>query len=139
MSRFDFLPTLYDRPRMAIPKGKTRLQERVDARPLTKVTEKDFKAEVWARDKQHCRCCGRKVQRIMGRVPERGEVHHIHGRTGDLRFEARSALLLCLSCHEKVTGKVNQGRLVIIASKTFQMRQGTFTDARHPVQFKGAA
>lgn len=124
---------------MAVPKGKTRLQETTEARTLTKVTEKDFKAEVWTRDKSHCRCCGRKVQKIVGRVPERGEVHHIHGRTGDLRFEARAAILLCLSCHEKVTGKVNQGRLVVVASKTFTMRQGTFTDAREPVKFQEAA
>jgi hypothetical protein len=139
MGRFDFLPTMAEvaamRAGKPIPKGKTRLQEKVEARPLVKVTEKDFKQEVWTRDKSRCRCCGRKVQKIMGRVPERGEVHHIHGRTGDLRFEAKAALLLCLACHERVTGKVNQ-KLVVVPSTTFTMRQGTFTDARHPVKFQ---
>lgn len=121
------------------PKPKTRLQERMEARPLTKVDEKAFKAEVWHRDKSQCRCCGRKVQKVMGRVPERGEVHHIHGRTGDLRFEAKAAILACLVCHELLTGRVNKHRMVIIASKTFSTRQGTFTDARYPVRFQEAA
>src|SRR5688572_26597012 len=109
MGRFYFLPTMAEvaaeRVGKPIPKGKTRLQETVEARPLVKVTAADFKREVWTRDKNRCRCCGRKVQKILGRVPERGEVHHVHGRTGDLRFESKSALLLCLSCHERVTGK----------------------------------
>lgn len=139
MANLDYVLTFEEvqalRAGRPISKGKTRLQEKVEARPLVRVTEKDFKKEVWSRDKNRCRCCKRKVQKIMGRVPERGEVHHIHGRVGDLRFESKSALLLCLSCHELVTGKVNQHRLTIVASKTFTMRQGTFTDARHPVTF----
>lgn len=137
------LPTMAevqaDRAGKPIPKGKTRLQETIDARPLTKVDEKAFKDEVWARDKKRCRCCRRKVERIMGRVPERGEVHHCHGRTGDLRFEARAAILVCLQCHEKLTGRVNEHRLTAVATKTFTIRQGTFTDARAPIVFKEAA
>lgn len=124
---------------MAVPKGKTRLEEIVATRKLTTVTEKDFRRDVWARDKNLCRCCGRKVQQVLGRVPERGEVHHIHGRVGDLRFDVRSAILLCLTCHERVTGKVNQHRLLVVPSKTFTIRQGTFTDATYPVKFKEAA
>lgn len=119
-----------------ILKGKTRLQETIEERPLTKIDEKEFKRQVWFRDKNRCRCCERKVQKVMGRVPERGEVNHIHGRTGDLRFEVRAAILMCLQCHEKFTGKVNEHRLTIIASQTFTTRQGTFTDATFPVQFK---
>lgn len=141
MGRFDFLPTLAEmqaeRAGKPIPKGRTRLQDAIEARPLVKVTDRDFRNEVWTRDKNRCRCCGRKVQRILGRVPERGEVHHIHGRTGDLRFESRAALLLCLVCHERVTGRVND-KLIIVSTKTFTMRQGTFTDARQPVRFKAA-
>lgn len=74
--------------------------------------------------------------KTISRVPERGEVNHIHGRRGDLRFEARAAILMCLECHEKFTGRVNEHRLQIIASKTFTTPQGTFTDARFPVTFK---
>lgn len=143
MGNFDYLPTLAEvealRKEQGFGKGKTRLLEIVEARPLTRVTEKDFRQQVWARDKHHCRCCGRKVQQILGRVPERGEVNHIHGRTGDLRFEVRAAILMCLVCHERFTGKVNQHRLQIIPSKTFTIRQGTFTDATYPVTFKDAA
>lgn len=129
------LPTLNGQPGKACPKGKTRLEVVVEERPLKKVDEKAFKAEVWRRDKNRCRCCGRKVQKVLGRVPERGEVNHIHGRTGDLRFEVRAAILMCLQCHERFTGRVNTHRLVIIAQRTFTIRQGTFTDATFPVEF----
>lgn len=139
MGNFDYLPTLAEVEAMRrgrpISKGKTRLQETVEARPLVRVTEKDFRREVWTRDKHHCRCCGRKVQQILGRVPERGEVHHIHGRTGDLRFESKAALLLCLTCHERVTGRVND-KLIIVPSRTFEMRGQRYTDARYRVRFK---
>lgn len=121
-----------------IPKGQTRLERVVAERPLTKVGAKEFKADVWARDKKHCRCCHRKVQQVLGRVPERGEVHHIHGRGKDLRFEARAALLLCLSCHEKVTGKVNE-KVRILGTKTFRMGDGEYIDAREPVIFEKVA
>lgn len=118
-----------------IAKGKTRLEETIAQRPLTKVDEKTFRGEVWKRDKDHCRSCERKVIKTLARVPERGEVNHIHGRTGDLRYEVRAALLMCLQCHERFTGKVNEHRLTIHASQTFTTRQGTFTDATYPVRF----
>lgn len=122
-----------------IEKGLTRLQKTAEARPLTKIDEKEFKRQVRERDEHHCRCCGRAVLYVLSRVPERGEVNHIHGRTGDLRFEVRAAILMCLTCHEQFTGKVNAHRLQIIASKTFTTRQGTFTDATYPVKFKEVA
>lgn len=130
------LPTLATRPTPKLQKGKTRLELTVDQRALTKIDDKAFRAEVWKRDQHRCRRCERKVEQTLSRVPERGEVNHIHGRTGDLRFEPRAALLMCLTCHERFTGKVNQHKLVIIASKTFTIRQGTFTDARFPVTFQ---
>lgn len=139
MGRFDFLPTLSEvqaqRAGKPIPKGRTRLQDVVAARPLTKITEADFKREVWARDKNRCRCCGRKVQKIIGRVPERGEVHHVHGRVGDLRFESKCALLLCLTDHERVTGKVND-KLVIVPTKFVEIHGERYTDARAVVTFR---
>ena len=118
-----------------ISKGSTRLEQVVEARKLTKVTDKDFKKDVWTRDKSLCRCCGRKVLKTISRVPERGEVHHIHGRRGDLRFESRAALLLCLQCHERVTGKVND-KVHAIATKSFEMKGEKYTDARALVLFK---
>lgn len=137
------LPTVDDvaatRVGKPITKGKTRLQETIEAKPLTKIDEKQFKGEVWTRDKGRCRCCGRKVVKTLARVPDRGEVNHIHGRTGDLRFEVRAAILMCLECHEQFTGRVNEHRLQIVASKTFTTRQGTFTDATFPVKFRKVA
>lgn len=117
-----------------ITKGKTRLQETIEARPLTKVDEKAFKASVWHRDRKRCRCCGRKVVQVMGRVPERGEVYHIHGRGGDLRFEPNTAILLCLLDHERVTGRLNE-KWVIEPTKTLTIRGQVYTDARHTVKF----
>lgn len=122
-----------------IPKPQTRLEARIEKKPLKVIDEKEFRRQVWLRDKEHCRCCGRKVQKVLGRVPERGEVNHVHGRVGDLRFEVRAAILMCLKCHERFTGRVNAHRLQIIASKTFTIRQGTFCDATYPVTFKEAA
>lgn len=121
-----------------LPKGPTRLERVVEAKKLTTIDEREFKRQVWERDKNHCRCCKRKVQKVMGRVPERGEVHHINGRGKDLRFEVRAALLLCLTCHERVTGRVND-KLAIIPTKTFTMREHAFTDATSPVTFKRIA
>jgi len=132
------LPYLTQQKGRPVPKGKTRLEAHIEQRPLTKVDEKTFRAAVWTRDKDRCRCCRRKVQKVLGRVPERGEVNHIHGRTGDLRFEVKAAILLCLTCHERFTGKVNAHRLRILASQTFTIRQGTFTDATYPVTFEEA-
>ena len=119
-------------------KPKTRLQETIEAKPLTKVDHKAFIAAVWRRDRNRCRCCGRNVQKVLGRVPERGEVHHIHGRGKDLRFEARAAVLLCLSCHEKVTGRVNE-KVEIVGSQFFTMLDGSFIDASFPVTFRRVA
>src|SRR6185295_11364716 len=140
MGNFDHLATPADRPAFnPQPKGKTRLEEKAEARPLTKIDEKEFLRQVWHRDQSHCRCCSRKVIKSIERIPERGEVNHIHGRTGDLRFEVRAAILMCLKCHERFTGRVNKHKLQIIATKTFTIRQGTFTDATFPVVFKEIA
>lgn len=134
------LPTVADveRDRRGpIAKGPTRLERTMADRPLTKIDEQQFKREVWTRDRYRCRCCGRKVVRgLLSRVPERGEVNHLHGRTGDLRYEVRAAALFCMPCHEKFTGRVNAHRLQIIPTKTFTTKQGTFTDATYPVTFR---
>ena len=132
------LPNLNQQQGRAVPKGRTRLEVKMDAKPLTKIDETQFKTAVWTRDRKRCRCCGRKVAKSIERIPERGEVHHCHGRTGDLRFEPRAAILTCLKCHERLTGKVNAHRLTATPSKTFTIRQGTFTDATYPVTFKEA-
>lgn len=137
---FSDLPTLAEvqaaRAFKPCPKGKTRLELVEAERKLTTVSDKAFRDAVWTHDKARCRCCGRKVAKVLSLVPERGEVHHVCGRTGDLRFEPKCALLLCKKCHERVTGRVND-KLVIVASKTFKLRGGlVVTDARAKVFFR---
>jgi hypothetical protein len=122
-----------------ILKGKTRLEQTMDEKPLTRVDEKAFRAAVYQRDGSHCRCCGRKVLVTMGRIPERREIHHLHGRVGDLRFEPRAAIVACCQCHERLTGRVNAHKLIIIPTQTFTTRQGTFSDATFPIVFKEVA
>ncbi len=138
----DDLPTCREvaasRVGRSFPKGKTRIEAFVDERPILKLNERTFKIAVWNRDKYCCRCCARKVIKTVARVPERGEIHHVHGRVGALRFEVRAALLCCLSCHERVTGRVNQHRLIIVPSATFTIEQGTFTDATFAVVCRSA-
>jgi hypothetical protein len=139
----DDLPTLAqvqaDRASTPNWKPKTRLEAYVDEKPRTLIDEKEFRRQVWERDHYRCRCCERPVRKVLGRIPDRGEVNHIHGRTGDLRFEVRAAILMCLTCHEQFTGRVNAHRLRIIPSQTFTIRQGTFTDATYPVRFEVVA
>jgi hypothetical protein len=122
-------------------KGPSRLEQSIVDDGLTLVDAKAFKSEVRARDCYHCRKCLRAVTVLMARVPERAEVHHIHGRLGDLRFESRAAILLCLRCHEQVTGRVSE-RWIIIATKVFTMPSlpgRELTDARAPVIFERVA
>lgn len=136
------LPTLAEvaqqRAGKPIPKAKSRLEVKADAKPLTRVDEKAFRQEVIARDGMRCRMCGKKVIKTLARVPERLEIHHIHGRTGDLRFDSRAALVLDARCHERVTGRVSE-RWIIVPTKTFTTRQGVFTDARAKVRFERVA
>ena len=107
----------------------------MEERPLILVDERAFRTAVRERDRHHCRCCGRRVRYILTLCPERGEIHHIHGKRGDLRFEERAALLLCCQCHQRVTGRVND-RLLIVATKTFRLSGEEYTDARAIVHFE---
>ena len=109
------------------------LDEPEDAR-----RELKFRNDVWKRDRNQCRRCHRTVIRSLEHVKTRGEVHHCHGRIGALRYETRAALLLCLQCHQRVTGAVND-KLFIIASRGFRLAGSVCIDARHPVRFERAA
>ena len=138
MTKLADLPTLAQvRPSQIGPirKGESRLEQKMAERPLRLVDERAFRTTVRERDRHRCRCCGRKVVYTLTLCPERGEIHHIHGKRGDLRFEDRAALLLCCACHQRVTGKVND-RLLIVWTKTFTIRGEQFTDARAVVHFE---
>ncbi len=121
------------------PKGTSRLEKAKEDKKVTVVDERKFKTEVYERDGGRCRWCGRKVTKGIARTPTRGEVHHLHGRIGDLRFESKCAVLLDAECHEKVTGRVN-ARWVCVATKTWTLKNGeVVTDARAKVKFVRAA
>lgn len=134
---FESLPRLDEVRRLGRPqpKGKSALTEATEEKRLTLIDERAFRQAVWQRDGGHCRCCGRKVIKSITKSKERAEVHHIHGRGKDLRFEPRAAILTCGFCHERLTGKVND-RLAIVATKTFKIRQDEFTDANFKVHFQ---
>jgi hypothetical protein len=138
VSLLDRLPTLATRPAPDLQKPKSRLQETKAIRPLLYVDQRAFLKEVRERDDWHCRRCRREVVVVLARVPERAEVHHVHGKRGELRFLAKAALLLCLECHELVTGRVNV-RYVVVGTKFFDLHGQTYIDARFPVRFVRAA
>ena len=124
-----------------LQKPKTRVELKAEAKPLTTVNEQQFKAAVWRRDRNRCRCCGRKVQKALDRIAERGEVHHLYGRIGDLRFEVKGAILTCLRCHERLTGRVNEKWIVVYplnSYATFTANHETFVDAASDLQFRRA-
>lgn len=136
------VPDFEDCRPTSLQKGKSRLEVKADAKPLTTVTDNQFKTTVWHRDRNRCRCCGRKVIKTLDRVPERGEVHHLHGRTGDLRFEDKAAVLVCLTCHERLTGRVSE-KWTATGTKFFEVRDKSglhnYIDARCPIHFMRAA
>jgi hypothetical protein len=131
-------PSLNERQREGVQgpilKGKSRLEAKVEAKPLVKVTDAQFRKIVRERDKQRCRRCGRKTVVTLENVPLRCEVHHVHGRLGVLRHEDRCALCLCNSCHEKVTGKVNE-RWAIVGTKFIEIDGQQRIDASAKVTF----
>ena len=144
---FDNLPTLAEQSsRLAFkpkPKGKSRLEQMADVKPLTVVDEKAFKKDVRARDGKTCRKCGCRVKVQMERDPRRAEIHHLHGRRGDFRFDSRFAIQVCMTCHEGLTGKVNE-KWITVGTVFIDVpwKSGGVAkciDARHPVTFERAA
>lgn len=120
------------------PKGKSRLEVQVDAKPLTVVDEKAFKKEIRERDGKTCRYCGVKVLYQLARHPRRAENHHLHGRRGDFRHDARFALQACATCHEKLTGKVNE-KWRTVGTVFVDIKGQSCIDARFPVTFERVA
>lgn len=119
-------------------KGPTRLQDRTAEDRETEKKDEKFRRDIYRLDKGLCRCCGRKVERKIDRVMDRAEIHHVHGRTGDLRFDLRNGLCLCCACHERVTGKVND-RLQIVGTKFYRLDKQRLINARATVRFEKVA
>lgn len=137
MSHFPHLPTLVDRPRMACPKGETRLEQKAAKQKNDYYRMKTFLQAVWTRDEGKCRFCGRKVKRSLELTPERGEVHHIASR-GDfaVRYDARNGILLCATHHQAV----ERHQLVISGTKhqMFAVDGKHYLDAYKPLLIREA-
>lgn len=135
------LPTmadLYARPR-ACPKGASRLDETKAQDKADQKAEAAFLKDVRKRDQMTCRCCGREVKVVLPRVPERAEVHHLHGRLGRFRFDAKFAILLCCECHERVTGRVNDRLFIVQSARHMATMDGkSLIDGRKPLRFQEA-
>jgi len=98
--------------------------------------ERAWKREVFKRDGGCCRWCKRKVRKCLDLVPERAECHHLAGRVVvAIRWLRANGLLLCRSCHERVTGKVAE-KFVIIASKTYTVDGVAYPNGDKKVSFK---
>lgn len=140
MGAFEDLPTLAEvqaaRAGQPIPKGRSRLEVREAADKLTVVDDKTFRLTVCKRDRYRCRVCSRKVLVTLKAVPERCEVHHLHGRAGDLRFDDKHAVCTCLKCHKRLTGQIGGARLIAIGTKHITTDKGTFIDARAPIVWR---
>lgn len=143
MGFLDRLPTLADQrakpcatPKHAIP---TRLAEKEAKRKDDTKAEREWRKAVWKRDEGKCRWCKRKVAKTIELVAERGECHHVVGRANEAtRWEPRNGMLLCKTCHERITGKVNE-KHVVVASKFYTLDGVQYPDASKSVQFKRVA
>lgn len=135
------LPSLTDRPRMACPKGVSRLQDTKAEKKLALVDDKTFKKDVRTRDQMKCRKCGRSVEIVVARVPKRAEVHHVYGRRGDFRFDSRFAILGCCECHEQLTGRVSEKWIVVPVPQTkfIELKGRELIDCRGPIGFERVA
>lgn len=143
MGILDRLPTVADmaaaRAGKPFPKGASpsRLQAK-EARDK----DDDKKLAVWRdevfdRDERKCRCCGLKVLRLQIKIlhPRRAEAHHVAGRDDQaVRYDVRNGLTLCLKCHERVTGVVND-KLRIVGTVWFIKGGQRYINAQFPVTF----
>lgn len=119
-------------------KGASRLEVRTKVDRDEERKDEQFRKDVYRLDDGRCRCCGRQVARKLDRTADQAQVHHVHGRVGDLRWLVKAALLLCATCHERVTGKVND-RLQIVGTKFFRLDGQRLINARESVRFQKVA
>ncbi len=86
---------------IGFPKPQRRVLDRIQDKRDREKKEREFKKIVWLRDGGRCRHCGRIVIKTLEHAPNRGEVHHRHGRNvaPKDRFNPEAAVLLCLEHH----------------------------------------
>jgi hypothetical protein len=136
------IPTLGERPRGGWTQkapAPTRLKAKVEKQKDDAAAERKAKAAVWLLDKGHCRCCGRKVERKPDMLPDRAEFHHVNGRTVKaIRWDVRNLILLCLECHQQVTGVINL-KVVLVATAQFVVKGESYKNGRKAVRFERVA
>lgn len=139
MGFLDHLPTLAEArtARCAAQKGAepSRLQKKVADAKDERKEEAAWKNAVWKRDGAKCRWCHRGCRKCLELAPTRGEVHHVSGRViREIRWDRRNGLLLCATCHERVTGKVAEKHL-IESKHTFSIEGVSYINADKPCRF----
>lgn len=83
------------------PKPQARLIDAIERKADYDRQMTALRNAVWKRDRAICRGCLRPVRRTLALVPERGEVHHRHGRRvrPEMRYHPDGCVLLCVGCH----------------------------------------
>lgn len=136
------LPTLADTTKGGWRKDTpepTRLEKKTaDIRDERK-EEAAWRKAIWRRDGGCCRWCHREVRKCLDLVPTRGECHHISGRVvKEIRWDVRNGLLLCATCHERLTGKVAE-KHVLQSKHTFTVDGVQYVNGDKPMKFTRVA
>jgi hypothetical protein len=122
-----------------LPKGDSRsavksTKDTADAKQLKAWQRAVFKADGFC-----CRKCGVKVVQTITMQPNQAQAHHVKGRTERaVRYDVRNGLTLCRTCHEQITGAVNE-RWIVLATKVFTVVGKVYTNAREKVTFRRVA
>lgn len=124
------------------PKGRSRLEVKD-----THDKAEDSALDVWRnacgeRDKQRCRCCGRKVEKSIAATPKQRQTHHLTRRAKfkALLTDVRNGLTLCKKCHERVTGRVNDKLFVTQKAGDMFVHEGiSLLNGDNPVTFEEMA
>lgn len=126
-----------DQTRRAVAKGTepSRLQKKAAEDKDDRKAEAAWRTAIWKRDGGCCRWCQREVRRCLDLVPTRGECHHVSGRVvRAIRWDRRNGILLCATCHERLTGKVAE-KHVIESRSTFVVDDVAYINADKRVRF----
>lgn len=122
-----------------VPKGRTRLDLKMDRVQEDDTAEEQWRRLVRERDEYHCRWCRRRVVVTIELVPDRAECHHLIRRDVEaVRWDVRNGLLLCLACHQRVTGKV-QEKFLVVATVLYVLDEVEYPNGSEPVEFKRVA
>lgn len=122
-----------------VPYGKTRLELKAARDTAYDDAEDHWRRQVRERDCYHCRWCKRRVVVTIELIPERAECNHLVGRADErVRWDVRNGILLCLACHQRVTGKVAE-KFLIVASELYVVDGIEYPNGSKDVEFKRVA